>query len=184
MALMKLLQNKAISHFTCSAPFCQPTSLLSIQLTVNLKVSSILGLGWNFLRIFCTKYAGFNWQNQLLCYCTYFQQVYQEEINSLGNLIIYAKYQFLRPSAMSFTAHCSGWVFDSAQCILEDFPLGYFCFGLSLISCKISNSNRILKALLPAFLKCSIHCLAVTYQKRKRYSSSETRKNKYCKNKV
>lgn len=45
--------------------FCQPTSLLSVQLTVNLKVSSILGLRWNFLWIFCTECACFDWQSQL-----------------------------------------------------------------------------------------------------------------------
>lgn len=66
MVSLKLLQNKAILHFTCSASFCQLTSLLPIQLTVNLKVSNILGLGWDFLWIFCTKCACFDGQSQLL----------------------------------------------------------------------------------------------------------------------
>lgn len=118
------------SSFTLQvlSSFCQTPSLLSVQLTVNLKVSSILGLRWNVLYFVQNVHALTDKANYSFCYCMYFKQVYQEEINFLGNLHNLCQVPALHPSAMSFKAHCSGWVFGSAQHNLEDCFSRLFLF--------------------------------------------------------
>lgn len=135
MVSPKLLQNKAILHFTCSAPFCQLVYLLSIQITVNLKVyckyESFKHLkAWvtfplNILNKMCML-----WLTKPITHsvtASISKKYTRKKLILEATYIIYAKYQSFHPSAVSSKAHCSV-CFCGAQYILEDCSSGLFLF--------------------------------------------------------